>query len=524
MSRTVKPSFIGLFFIALVVFASPVMALLNSPVNVFDHSIKKDARDTTFLSGYYDWDPYQYLIIPEEPTSLTGLDVEISKLVMKKIGKEVQTPLTDWGLHQKYLAEGSRDFGMGAFYTDERAKTMYYSVDYRDEENSLFLLRRNLPKHSYKSIEGFLKYWKKNKLKIGVVSGYKYADQKLNDFIQDPKNKDLVVITKDDKQSLRYTLAEKIDAFLADRVVGATIIWRGKHTSEMAEKYLAIKAPVYMIVSKKAVTEKTFNAINNALKELKSSSEFKKTIFWYLFPVLLLQTVDTYWFHTIITLAIIATALASMLLAIRSKTTLFGAFILTFIPIVGGGAARDIMLDEPVWIFKSPSFMVLIIAIVVGVYALVKLLEKFTGLDVNNLPPRYEKSLGVILVLFDAMGLAAFTVIGVLMALVAKCDPLWMWGPFFAFLTGVVGGLMRDMVMRSHEQVNILYRELYSEIAVFWGLVLSIYFTATAMDMSPDRIPYAMLVTMIGAFLTRVAVYWLKIPNIGFMKQNLLRH
>ena len=70
--------------------------------------------------------------------------------------------------------------------------------------------------------------------------------------------------------------------------------------------------------------------------------------------------------------------------------------------------------------------------------------------------------------MFDAVALAAFTVVGVVVVL-DTVQPLWLWGPIAAVLTASFGGLMRDLFRHDRVIAN-LRGELYPEIAVVGGL------------------------------------------------------
>ena len=113
----------------------------------------------------------------------------------------------------------------------------------------------------------------------------------------------------------------------------------------------------------------------------------------------------------------------------------------------------------------------------------------------------------------DAIGLAAFTVTGVLVSLIVKADPLWLWGPFFAFLTGAGGGMLRDIVVKEGK-VGAVHGEIYPEIALVWGLLFSLYLTYTVDNIDPVKIEISVIVTIVCAFLTRILIYFNKVPNI----------
>src|SRR5262245_34454492 len=104
---------------------------------------------------------------------------------------------------------------------------------------------------------------------------------------------------------------------------------------------------------------------------------------------------------------------------------------------------------------------------------------------------------------FDAIALAAFTVVGVVAVLDTSAQPLWLWGPIAAVLTASFGGLMRDLFRHDRVIAN-LRGELYPEIAVVWGLALAIFLEWEGERLQPDEIKLGVIVTILGAFLTRM--------------------
>src|SRR5262249_39248936 len=105
--------------------------------------------------------------------------------------------------------------------------------------------------------------------------------------------------------------------------------------------------------------------------------------------------------------------------------------------------------------------------------------------------------------IFDALGLASFTVIGVVAVLDASVRPLWLWGPISAALTASAGGLMRDLLRHDRETAN-LRGELFPEIAVAWGLAFSLFLAWEAERLQPEEILLGVVVTLCGAFVTRM--------------------
>ena len=105
--------------------------------------------------------------------------------------------------------------------------------------------------------------------------------------------------------------------------------------------------------------------------------------------------------------------------------------------------------------------------------------------------------------LFDAIGLAAFIVVGVVVALDTSAQPLWLWGPIAAVITASFGGLMRDLYRHDRVTAN-LGGELYPEIASVCGLALAVFLGWEGERLQPDEIKIGVIVTISAAFLIRM--------------------
>jgi polar amino acid transport system substrate-binding protein len=114
------------------------------------------------------------------------------------------------------------------------------------------------------------------------------------------------------------------------------------------------------------------------------------------------------------------------------------------------------------------------------------------------------------------MGLAAFLVIGVVVVLDTSVQPLWLWGPISAGITSSFGGMMRDLLRRDALAPR-LQQELYPEIAVVWGLAFSLFLQWEAERLQPKEIFIGVVVTIIGAFLTRMLAVFLRLPGWAYV-------
>lgn len=466
-----------------------------------------------YITGWYLWDPYQYMQMEGDVQTLTGLDVQLVREIVKLMGKEVRYDSVTWKQHQLDLRTGARDFAAGATYTKERAEYVYFSKPYRFEENSLFVRRGEEDRLKFSNIDEMLKKVEAESYRLGVVEGFVYADPKINEWIHDPKNQPFIAFSVDDYESLKKLLAGRIDGFLSDRLVGATAIWRGGFGRKVNEIPLGIKTPIHLMFSKQSTSPALVEQFNHAIDELQESKIYNKLISWYLHPVLLLQTVDSLWFRIIEFIGTVAFAVSGLVIAYRDRSTVFGALIFAMLPSMGGGIIRDVIFDRfPVTAVEFPVYLYSVLFTVLVGFLLIRAAEHFKW----HLSFATNQNWAFhILAFSDALGLAAFTVSGIVVSVMVKVDPLWLWGPVFALVTGVGGGILRDLISKQRE-ILILKVNLMPEIVLLWAFFLSVFLTYQSSSVETDLIKWAVIITVAGVFLTRVLIYVFKVPNLYF--------
>tara|TARA_B100000161_G_scaffold174472_1_gene125211 strand:- start:60 stop:530 length:471 start_codon:yes stop_codon:yes gene_type:complete len=125
---------------------------------------------------------------------------------------------------------------------------------------------------------------------------------------------------------------------------------------------------------------------------------------------------------------------------------------------------------------------------------------------------------------FDALGLSAFTVVGVIVAVEAKCDPLPLYAPIFSAMTGAGGSILRDIVRADSSHPN-LRKELYAELSIIWGFILSVFISiyANSNIVDPSALRTAVIVTTLGCFLSRMYVMTKHIKSPAFMRLRLMQ-
>jgi uncharacterized membrane protein YeiH len=136
-----------------------------------------------------------------------------------------------------------------------------------------------------------------------------------------------------------------------------------------------------------------------------------------------------------------AFACSGGMVAIRKGLDLLGIVVLGVTTAVGGGMIRDLLIGncpptlfiKPVYVTVAAATAVILFLMIKGSKATIKILES----------EQYE----TVLNLMDAVGLGAFTVVGVDTAISAGLGEYRFLMVFLGVITGVGGGLLRDMMV-----------------------------------------------------------------------------
>jgi uncharacterized membrane protein YeiH len=146
-----------------------------------------------------------------------------------------------------------------------------------------------------------------------------------------------------------------------------------------------------------------------------------------------------------------AFAISGIRLASGKHIDWFGAYIIGLATAIGGGTMRDLLLDvTPFWMSDGKYFLA------TGVALLATLLFKEKIFRWSNT-----------LLLFDAIGLGLFTIVGISKSLAAGL-PFWVC-IVMGTITGSVGGVVRDVLLN---EVPLLFRkDIYALACVAGGVV-----------------------------------------------------
>lgn len=132
----------------------------------------------------------------------------------------------------------------------------------------------------------------------------------------------------------------------------------------------------------------------------------------------------------------IAFAISGAFAGIQKKMDVFGVAMLAMTTAVGGGIIRDMILNvTPPAAFREPVFTIAAILTGIAVFFIVR----------QHFHPHKQALYEALLRTMDAVGLGIFTVIGVEAAYVHVEDPNVYLAVFVGVITGVGGGIMRDV-------------------------------------------------------------------------------
>jgi uncharacterized membrane protein YeiH len=145
--------------------------------------------------------------------------------------------------------------------------------------------------------------------------------------------------------------------------------------------------------------------------------------------------------------AVAVSAVTGVLEAGRKPIDLFGTVLVALTSALRGGTLRDVLLDRPAFWIADQTHLGCVLLAGLLTFAVVRLVPL----------PRN------LLLIPDAVGLALFTVVGTQIALLY--DVPWLAATFLGVITGVFGGVLRDML--ANEVPLVFSGELYGTAA--WG-------------------------------------------------------
>ena len=140
----------------------------------------------------------------------------------------------------------------------------------------------------------------------------------------------------------------------------------------------------------------------------------------------------------------ISFAVSASLMAYKKNLDPFGILVISIITSIGGGTLRDILLrNYPIFWIDHIIYLIVIIISSLVTQVFIRYISRITN----------------ILLIFDAIGIGVFTVIGIKISINFNINPLI--SIMMGTITAVFGGLLRDVLY--NEIPVILHKELYAD-------------------------------------------------------------
>lgn len=203
------------------------------------------------------------------------------------------------------------------------------------------------------------------------------------------------------------------------------------------------------------------------------------------------------WLYALDLFGVAVFAITGALMAGRKSMDLFGVLVIAIITALGGGTLRDVILDNhPVAWIRNDLYILVAVVAALGTIVWVR----FTR-------PIHEKGL----LIADALGLAAFTVIGTQVAIQHEM-PISA-AVIMGVMTGVAGGVIRDIIC--NEIPLIFHREIYATACIAGSLTYILLLQVIPVD-------FAVAVSGITVLIIRLAaIRWhLELPRFHLLDRN----
>ena len=202
-------------------------------------------------------------------------------------------------------------------------------------------------------------------------------------------------------------------------------------------------------------------------------------------------------------IGVISFAISGTVIAINKKTDGVGALVFALLTAFGGGMIRDIILGITPKILTETSYHFLALAcVVVSLFCFILAFIPKTAIFIS------KHSHDFVIELTDAIGLSVFCVFGVNVAMEISIEPNSVLLIFCGCITGVGGGLLRDVCSA---EIPFIFRK---HIYLIPALVGSTFYALTYDIMSSTLSMFLAIGIIIALRILAIIFKWnLPIPK-----------
>ena len=186
-------------------------------------------------------------------------------------------------------------------------------------------------------------------------------------------------------------------------------------------------------------------------------------------------------------IGIIAFALSGAVVAAKKDMDIFGINLLALVTATGGGLIRDIIIDRiPPVMFVNPS-LTIITLITANIAFVVMYLKKPMP---KGITPVYDK----LLFWLDTLGLAAFTVDGAFAGIYSDYSDNLFLVAFLGVITGIGGGLIRDVL--ADKVPYVLVKHVYAIACIAGAAVTVVLWKFTGSELISSLFGFSTIVLL----------------------------
>ena len=468
------------------------------------------------VSGWYVRPPYQMEIRHGDMDVLTGLDIMISGEVLAGTAcRPVFEPMS-WAESLAGLAAGTVDFVPGGYWLPEREAFAYFSIPYRTEEMVVYHREGLRRLGELETLEALVAHLRARPYRMAYTEGFAYGDARITAFFADPPATLTRVPSSGYTQTLQLVLGGEADFFVANPVVMDRMLLEHDLLDAVRKGRARVsQTQVHFLFSKRTVTPEQVERFNDRIREMRDDGTLERIHIDTILPFYIGITTNQPWFQLVTLLGIVAFSLSGILLARRERYNIFGALVLGTLPAIGGGVLRDILLGtDQIFVLETPLYFLTPIVVVAAALPAFKLLDRLRAHAPERARAfrqrtcgRFGRVFGRLFHFFDAWAVAAFTVIGVSVAIEMRSTPLWLWGPAMGVLTASGGVVLRDMV-RSDFNIEMLKKDSYAEISILGGLLYTAILIHFPEQFTAGRNVLITLGVILLLFTLRFLVLW----------------
>lgn len=449
--------------------------------------------------------------------TLSGIDIEITTALLKKMAKSVEFVHVSAHEQTQALKDGKVDVLMAQHLNDLPKNFVHTTAPYREESITFFVK---------KPFQGMYFSTKDvaTAIKTGshTVGGYRNTPLKNEELKQALITSPHVKWYDSEYAVIQAFLNEEIDSFIGDRLVMTTLILNTKIWGKVIEFNISLTSNVSLAFSKKNFTEADIETVNKLIVQSKKDGTFSNILRPYIVPLIKLLTEEENWFNAIYFIGFIGFLVFSLIASFERSLSLVHTLAFTSITVFFGPILKDLLTQSPIILWKSTLALKIMLSLIVIVHFGMILIRRINYGGIRNFI--FSPSLDIWLKrVGTSLGISAYAIYGTFeVVAVDDISPIWLWGPAISSLTALSGIFLAKGIWPFHTHRNLMG----SEVTLLWTTVLSFYLSTVAVDIDfqQNNLFIVVVICMFGLFMSRLMVMYHSIPSVTFakkMKENL---